>query len=208
MLAGGAPRFPVNIPTVNAESMAVIGPFIDAAAVAARVARQLASGSLQKVRIQYSGEIANHDTKPLKLSVLVGLLDSISDEKVSAVNAPARAEAHGIRIEEETAAAEEPYANLVTVTVGTDRGEERVAATNTGEGARVVARNLLNAVSTLGIPHARSDVAPHVTMSAGVASYEAHKGINPAELMSRADGALYQAKERGRNRFEIGRAHV
>ena len=141
VLAGGAPRYPVNVPTVGAESMAVIGPFIEAAAAAARVARQLASGSLQKVRVEYLGEIANHDTKPLKLSVIVGLLDAITSEKVSAVNALAQAEAHGLRIEEESGPAQEPYANLVTVTLGTDEGEERVSATHTADGVRVVAIN-------------------------------------------------------------------
>ena len=141
VLAGGAPRYPVNIPTVAAESMAVIGPYIAAAAAAARVARQLATGSLQKVRIQYLGEIGNHNTKPLTLSVIVGLLDSVTSEKVSAVNALAQAEAHGLRIEEESGAAQEPYANLVTVTLGTDQGEERVSATHTAAGVRVVAIN-------------------------------------------------------------------
>ena len=141
VLGGGAPRYPVNIPTVAAESMAVIGPFMDAAAAAARVARQIASGSLQKVRIQYLGEIGNHNTKPLTLSVIVGLLDSVTDEKISAVNALAQAEAHGLRIDEESGPAQEPYANLVTVTLGTDQGEDRVSATHTTGGVRVVAIN-------------------------------------------------------------------
>ena len=102
-------------------------------------ARQLATGSLQKVRIEYLGEIGNHNTKPLTLSVIVGLLDAVTSEKVSAVNALAQAEAHGLRIEEESGAAQEPYANLVVVTVGTDNGDERVAATSTPSGVRVVA---------------------------------------------------------------------
>ena len=138
VLAGGAPRFPVNIPTVAAESMAVIGPFIDAAAAAARVARQIAAGNLQKVRIEYLGEIGNHNTKPLTLSVIVGLLDGVTSEKVSAVNALATAEAQGLRIEEENGQAQEPYANLVRVTLGTDSGEQRVSATHTPAGVRVV----------------------------------------------------------------------
>ena len=141
VLAGGAPRFPVNIPTVAAEAMAIIGPYIEAAAAAARVSRQLATGSLQKVRIQYLGEIGNHNTKPLTLSVIVGLLDSVTSGKVSAVNALAQAEVHGLRIEEESGPAQDPYANLVVVTLGTDNGEERVAATHTASGVRVVAIN-------------------------------------------------------------------
>ncbi|MGE3858274.1 MAG: phosphoglycerate dehydrogenase, partial [Dehalococcoidia bacterium] len=140
VLAGGAARYPVNIPTVAAESMAVIGPYIEVAAAAARVARQMAQGSLQKVRIEYFGEIGNHNTKPLTLSVIVGLLDSVTSEKISAVNALAQAEAHGLRIEEESGAAQEPYANVVVVTLGTDAGEARVTATH-ADGVRVVGIN-------------------------------------------------------------------
>ncbi|MEI6136371.1 MAG: phosphoglycerate dehydrogenase [Chloroflexota bacterium] len=141
VLSGGTALYPVNIPTVPAESMAVIGPFIEAAAAAAHVARQLANGSLQSVRVEFLGEIGNHNTRPLTLSVLVGLLDGVSSEKVSAVNAMSQAESHGLRIDERNGPAQEPYANLVVVTVGTDAGEERVAATNTAEGVRVVAIN-------------------------------------------------------------------
>ena len=141
VLDGGAPRYPVNIPTVAAESMAILGPYIEVAAAAARVARQLADGNLQKVCIQYLGEIGNHNTKPLTLSVIVGLLDGVTSEKVAAVNALATAEAQGLRIEEESGQAQEPYANLVTVTVGTDKGEERVVATHAGGNVRVVSIN-------------------------------------------------------------------
>ncbi len=141
VLAGGAPRFPVNIPTVAAESMAVIGPYIEVAATAARVARQMAKGSLQKVSIEYLGEIGNHDTKPLTTSVIFGLLDGVSSEKVSAVNALAQAEAHGLRIEVRSGTAVDPYANLVTVALGTDSGDESVSATHTANGVRVVGIN-------------------------------------------------------------------
>lgn len=69
------------------------------------------------------------------------------------------------------------------------------------DGARVVAGTLLKSIAGLAIAHAHSSAAPHVTISAGIASFDAAKGINPAELIVRADGAMYQAKKRGRNRF-------
>lgn len=67
------------------------------------------------------------------------------------------------------------------------------------DGARLVAEAMLAAINRLAIPHARSGTAPYITLSAGIASFDSHKGINPADLIARADGALYQAKERGRN---------
>jgi diguanylate cyclase (GGDEF)-like protein len=67
------------------------------------------------------------------------------------------------------------------------------------EGACLVANAMLDAVNALAIPHARSSVATNVTLSAGIAAFDSQRGVNPAELIARADGALYQAKERGRN---------
>ena len=141
ILDGRAPRFPVNVPTVGAESMAIIAPYIEAARVAGRVAMQLAQGRLEKVRIEYRGEVGNHDVTPLKAAAVVGILDEATDEKVSAVNAISVATQRGLRIEEEKGAAQEPYASLVTVAVHTDTGVERVSATHTAGGTAIVAIN-------------------------------------------------------------------
>ena len=141
ILDGKAPRFPVNVPTIGAESMAVIAPYIEAARVAGRVAMQLAQGRLEKVRIEYRGEVGNHDVTPLRAAAVVGLLDEATDEKVSAVNALSVAAQRGLRIEEDKGAAQEPYASLVTVAVHTDAGVERVSATHTAGGCAIVAIN-------------------------------------------------------------------
>ncbi len=67
-------------------------------------------------------------------------------------------------------------------------------------GALRVAETLLHALAARALPHARSSTAAHVTLSAGIATFDPRQGINPAHLIARADGALYQAKSGGRNR--------
>jgi diguanylate cyclase (GGDEF)-like protein len=67
------------------------------------------------------------------------------------------------------------------------------------EGARVVARQLGEQVAALGIVHAMSDVAPHVSVSLGVSTKPREFAGEAADLMRGADGQLYQAKSRGRN---------
>ncbi|MEX2031331.1 MAG: NAD(P)-dependent oxidoreductase, partial [Dehalococcoidia bacterium] len=142
VLAGGAPRYPVNVPTVDAETMAVIGPYLGAAQLAGRVAMQLRQGNVQNVRIEYRGAIGHQpDLAPLKASVVVGLLDEVVVEKVSAVNALAEAEARGLRIAEDHGADMEPFSSVVVVTVATDQGEVTVAATNGESGPAIVAIN-------------------------------------------------------------------
>lgn len=138
VLDGKPAQFAVNAPLVDPETMAVIGPYLDAAALAARVASQLANGQLDRVRIEYLGEIGNYEVRPLRASAIIGLLERVSTQKVTVVNADALAEQRGIRIEQESGPARDPYANLIVVQlVGAD-GTRTVAATQTPSGVRVV----------------------------------------------------------------------
>ncbi|MDA1010750.1 MAG: NAD(P)-dependent oxidoreductase, partial [Chloroflexi bacterium] len=142
VLAGGAPRFPVNVPTVDPETMAVIGPYLGAAQLAGSVGMQLMRGNLQKVSLEYRGAIGNHrDTTPLKASAVVGMLSEVMEEKVSAVNALAEAESRELNVDELTGPAVEPYSSLVVVKITTDQGEETVSATTAESGPVIVGIN-------------------------------------------------------------------
>ena len=138
VLAGGAARFAVNAPLVDAETMAVIGPFLDAARLAASVAVQLAPGGLRRARVEYRGEVGTHDVAPLRAAAIVGLLARVTGQTVTVVNASQLAQAHGLEIDEERGPAVEPFANLITVRVYSEGGETAVAATHTGDGVRIV----------------------------------------------------------------------
>jgi diguanylate cyclase (GGDEF)-like protein len=83
-------------------------------------------------------------------------------------------------------------------------GEEfTVILPDTGlQGAKQVAEKIRLGVFESGIPHAGSKVAPSVSLSLGVATY-AGQFKAPPEVTEAADGALYRAKEQGRNRVEI-----
>ena len=81
-------------------------------------------------------------------------------------------------------------------------GEEFIVLlpeTNLSE-ALIVAENIRTSVQELALPHPRSRAANVVTLSVGVASWGYEE---PQELISRADKALYAAKNNGRNRVEI-----
>jgi len=70
------------------------------------------------------------------------------------------------------------------------------------EGALHVAEKIRMAVAQYGIPHEDSVTAPYVTVSLGVAQVETPLAaqLSSATLFRVADAALYQAKNRGRNR--------
>jgi diguanylate cyclase (GGDEF)-like protein len=68
------------------------------------------------------------------------------------------------------------------------------------EGALTVARQQLQSVAEMNLAHEKSPVAPHVTVSLGVACASPALGDPHGELLTRADANLYEAKRGGRNR--------
>ncbi|MBF0154504.1 MAG: diguanylate cyclase [Magnetococcales bacterium] len=69
------------------------------------------------------------------------------------------------------------------------------------EGAKQVGEQLRQAVEHLGLPHALSTAAAHVTISLGAASALPTPEISADKLQQIADQMLYIAKRQGRNRL-------
>ncbi len=68
-------------------------------------------------------------------------------------------------------------------------------------GAGQIAEAARDAVARLQIAHASSSVAPHVSISGGVAVLRRNIGMTAEQLIAAADRNLYQAKQLGRNRI-------
>ena len=68
-------------------------------------------------------------------------------------------------------------------------------------GAYAVASNIYKAIDRLEIPHIKSLVSNHITISLGVTVYRGEIELGKEELLSIADQALYRAKELGRNQI-------
>lgn len=83
-------------------------------------------------------------------------------------------------------------------------GEEFVMLLRNTEraAARVVANRLRQAVASTSISLGPKDEPRHVTFSAGVASADERNAYDVADVVARADAALYRAKRAGRNRVE------
>jgi diguanylate cyclase (GGDEF)-like protein len=82
-------------------------------------------------------------------------------------------------------------------------GEEFVILlpnTETIGGIRI-AQRMIEAVDALAIAHARSDAAPHVTISIGISTVIATPQLSLKYVLDAADKALYQAKKQGRHQY-------
>ena len=84
-------------------------------------------------------------------------------------------------------------------------GEEFVAILphTDAKGAAMIADQMRANIEKKNIVHAYSSIAAHVTISLGVAAIMPSKSATPEKLIAKADEALYQAKEAGRNRYVI-----
>jgi diguanylate cyclase (GGDEF)-like protein len=68
-------------------------------------------------------------------------------------------------------------------------------------GAELVGKSLLECVRSLCIPHKKSEVADHVTISIGATTVHPVRGDQYTDYIKFADEALYISKQNGRNRY-------
>jgi D-3-phosphoglycerate dehydrogenase len=132
-LTGGVVSTAVNIPSIGAEDMEVLGPFLPLATQLGRLAMALAEGSsVERIEAAFLGRIADFDTRLLTLAVIRGALQGRTEEQVNLVNAPTMAEERGIIVEEKSVSEAQDFHELIRVSVVS--GGERVAVAGTGIG--------------------------------------------------------------------------
>ena len=131
-LSGGVVTNAVNIPSIGAEDLEVLGPFLPLASSLGRFALQLARGEPRRIKIEVHGELAEHDTRLLALAALNGAFRGRVDQHVNFVNAPLIAAERGIEVVEERRRSSRDFTNLIAVSAG----EHRVAGTTIGRDHR------------------------------------------------------------------------
>jgi D-3-phosphoglycerate dehydrogenase len=137
----GAIRGAVNVPSVTAETLAAIGPYIALGEKLGLFQGQVFGHDIREVHIEYSGEVAEHDTAPITQAVLAGLLGPVI-ERVNMVNARLVADERGIKVSESLSRTARDFASLVNVRAVTTGGESQVAGALMGRrDARIVRIN-------------------------------------------------------------------
>ena len=129
VLRGQPARYSVNAPFISVETLSVLAPFMKVASTLGKLVSQLAEGQTNAIQIKYEGEISNYDTNALKVAVLGGLLEGVSEERVNLVNASIVAARRGLTVVEQKESICENYASLITVEVTTNVGITIAAGT-------------------------------------------------------------------------------
>jgi D-3-phosphoglycerate dehydrogenase / 2-oxoglutarate reductase len=130
-LTGGVVTNAVNIPTIPAEDMEVLGPFLPLCEQLGRLGMTLADGSsVDRIELEFLGRVAERDTRLLSIAALRGVLRGNTEEDVNLVNAPAIAEERGIDLVETKRTTARDFTDLVRLTVvGGDSGVRVVGTT-------------------------------------------------------------------------------
>jgi D-3-phosphoglycerate dehydrogenase len=136
-LDGGLVSNAVNIPSVGAEDLDVLGPFIPLAATLGRLAMELAEGRADRITLGYLGALAERDTRLLTLAALNGAFQGRTDQPVNYVNAPLVAAERGIEVEEEKRVHSRGYTNLLQVVVHANGDRVGVEGTTIGRDDRL-----------------------------------------------------------------------
>ena len=127
-LLTGAVVNAINMPAVSAEDAPKLRPYIKLANQLGSFAGQLTEQALSEVVIEFSGAVAQLNTKPLVAVVLEGLLKPMNDA-VNMVNSPVMARDRNIKVLEVRSDRTGDYQTLIRVTVATESKTRSVAGT-------------------------------------------------------------------------------
>jgi len=136
-LDGGVVTNAVNIPTIGAEDLEVLGPYVPLAGKLGRIAMELVDWRTDEFVLTAYGGLAEYDTRLLTAAALNGAFQDHADRPVNFVNAPLIARERGIDVREERSQAQQDYTNLLRVEVGAGEERIRVAGTTIGRDNRL-----------------------------------------------------------------------
>lgn len=132
-LLKGAISNAVNFPNITAEEAPRLRPWVKLAEQLGSFAGQLTETPFKGVRLEYSGDVADLNTKPLTAAALAGVLRPLLSE-VNMVSAATNAKERGIQLEEVTRGQAGAFGSYIRLTVLTNEYDRSVAGTVFSDG--------------------------------------------------------------------------
>jgi D-3-phosphoglycerate dehydrogenase len=131
----------VNMPSIDAKTLAVIGTHIQLGERLGRFLSQIAEKRCNGLNINFSGKMNEVDTTPITRSILKGFLQAAGGGDVNVVNAPAFAENLGLKVTESRESSLGDFTELIELTAAGESGWVSVAGTFFGTTPRIVKIN-------------------------------------------------------------------
>jgi D-3-phosphoglycerate dehydrogenase len=134
-LLHGAIQNAINAPSITAEEAPILKPWVRVAEVLGGFAGQLTEEPIDEIEIEYVGQVAELNLKPLTAALTAALLaPQMGEGTVNMVSAPVMARERGIRIVETRKDAQGAYGTYVRLLVTTPDKTRSVAATLFSDG--------------------------------------------------------------------------
>ena len=131
----------VNAPSVDAKTLAMLGPYLRLGESLGRFVSQIAPKRCGVLRVVYSGKARDLDTTPITRSVLKGFLTQISGNEVNEINAPGLAQNLGLQVVESRVSDSAEFSDLIEVIAEDSGSKASAAGTFFGPKPRVVVVN-------------------------------------------------------------------
>jgi len=134
----------VNMPSISAEQLEVLRPYLILAERVGSLQAQLLEDAPKELTVEYAGDIAALDVQPVTVAVLKGLLSRLLETSVvNFVNARELARERGIKVVESRSSSPKGFTNSLTVRVRTARKTSEV-------GGAVFGRDVIRLVKING----------------------------------------------------------
>jgi D-3-phosphoglycerate dehydrogenase len=130
VLNGGIIRNAVNMPSIDASALKVLGPYLDLGTKLGTLVQQIGPKQVASLRISYWGKIVELDANSVTRAIQRGFLRRINGEEVNFVNAPFLLQRLGVHVEVVKSTADSDYTELIQVEATGGDGSV-VAATGT-----------------------------------------------------------------------------
>ena len=140
-LLEGTIRNAVNMPSLDAKTLAIIGPHLRFGEKLGRFLSQIAPKRSDALNINYSGKVNEVDTTAITRSILKGFLQIAGGSDVNEVNAPAFAESLGLKVSESRLSAPGDYTDMLELSVTGEGKTVSVGGAFFGATPRIVSVN-------------------------------------------------------------------
>jgi D-3-phosphoglycerate dehydrogenase len=141
LLLEGVIRNAVNVPNIDAKTLAVIAPYLTFGEKLGRFLRQVAPKRCEMLSINYSGKVNEFETSPISRYILKGFLEEAGGEEVNPVNVTSLAQTLGLKTVETKDSAAGEFTDLVDLQAVGQGETVSVAGTFIGASPRIVRIN-------------------------------------------------------------------